>query len=111
MIKLPAPKGYKARHIDPMQYHIAADGSISHLDSFRDRKESLTQSGKLSLIDRTPEEMVLLSNHLSAYSQISGAEAMVVVHAEAETPAQYVIDFLNVATAHKIEKITFKESL
>ena len=111
MIQLPTPSGFSPEYIEPMQFHITKDGAISQIDPLSHAHQQLTQSGNTDFSHRTPEDMTRFSHHLKTYSQLAGENAMVVINTEPETPAQYVIDFLNTTSAYNIQKIVFKETL
>ena len=94
-----------------MQFTITKDGSISQIAPLSHAHQQLTQAGNADLRHRTPKDMSQFSHQLKAYSQLVGEDAMVVINAEPETPAQYVIDFLNTTAAYNIQNIIFKETL
>jgi len=91
--------------IDPMFFHIVENGTISQRAHQFNRK--VTSTGDHELQHRTTSDMPELTRTIGAYVNMVGSKAMVKVMVDYNTPAQYVIDFLNVLEANNIRHISF----
>ncbi len=107
IIQLPTccPSRGSLVQVDPMLFHIVENGTISQRAHQFNRK--VTSTGDHQLQHRSTSDMPELARTIGAYVDMVGSKAMVKVMVDDNTPAQYVIDFLNVLEAKNIKKITF----